>query len=114
MNRTEPKWKTLKAQGRSHYQDGNYAQALRAYQDALASLNNNSSSSSNPSFGGVRGGDSTECQLLLSNSVACRLKLGGREMALKAVEEAKQVRSQCRLRFTFHRNICVCVCALKN
>lgn len=33
-----------------------------------------------------------EHQILLSNVIACRLKIGGNEMAQKAVEDAKQVK----------------------
>ena len=36
-------------------------------------------------------------QILLSNVIACRLKIGGEEMANKAVEEAQQVRVACWL-----------------
>ena len=83
-NDTETRWRTLKAQGKSHYEEGNYSQALQAYQDALKSLGNQPRS--------LISAESTERQILLSNSVACRIKLGGRDMALKAVEEAKEVR----------------------
>lgn len=40
---------------------------------------------------------SSEHQILLSNVVACRLKIGGSEMIEKAVEEAKKVRIICRI-----------------
>mmetsp|Transcript_2647 Transcript_2647/g.4802 ORF Transcript_2647/g.4802 Transcript_2647/m.4802 type:complete len:426 (-) Transcript_2647:52-1329(-) len=68
-------WREYKEQGKRHYESGNYSQALRAFRSSL-----------NPDLGCPR----IEQQILLSNAVACRLKIGGTAMAEVAVKEAKQ------------------------
>jgi tetratricopeptide (TPR) repeat protein len=64
-----------KERGSSHFQRGDYEAALNAYKQALR-----------PDLECP----SSEQQLLLSNIVACRLKIGGRAQAEAAVEAAKQ------------------------
>ena len=97
-------WITIKNQGRDYYHNSNYKQALICFQQALTRLeqeyqqhqqqnqedqrnNNNHNHNSYNEF------YNKESQVLLSNSVACRLKIGDREMIIVAIEEAKKVRN---------------------
>jgi hypothetical protein len=73
---TNLSWFQHKEEGKVHFQNGEYSQALASYRAAL--------SASCPE---------SEKQVLLSNIVACRLKIGGPAMHAAAVEEAKQVSS---------------------
>ena len=75
---TEPSWKKHKENGKHHFENGNYEEALASWNEALKVE--------------YEAPDS-ERQILLSNLVACRLKIGGNDMAEAAVEEAKQVRA---------------------
>jgi tetratricopeptide (TPR) repeat protein len=68
-------WMHHKEQGRVYYVDGQYDEALASYRAAL-----------NP----VLECPATEAQILRSNVVACRLKLGGVAQAAAAVQDAKQ------------------------
>ena len=74
-------WKTYKEEGRTHYQNANYEEALISFQKAIQQAENN----------GAVVVPQVEHEILLSNSVACRLKIGGPEMDFVAVEEAKKV-----------------------
>ena len=67
-------WRECKDRGRDAFNAERYHDALSAYRSALA-------------FSGI---PDAERQVVLSNVVACRLKLGGPAMASAAVEEAKQ------------------------
>jgi hypothetical protein len=80
-------WQTLKEEGRNHFQNSNYTQALISFQEALKKGREQEDQSSHTI-------SNLEKQILLSNSVACRLKIGGAEMACVAIEEAKQVRTK--------------------
>ena len=86
-------WKTHKEEGKVHYQNSNYEEALISFQKAIRQAGNRSSSGGGSDGGNGRGGavPQVEHEILLSNSVACRLKIGGPEMAFVAVEEAKKV-----------------------
>lgn len=67
-----------KDQGKNHFERQEYAQALASYRAALS-----------PEF--TTSPPRDEKQIILSNIVACRLKIGGAAMASAAIEEAKQV-----------------------
>ena len=67
-------WREYKDRGRDAFNAERYDDALGAYRSALA-------------FSGM---PDAERQVVRSNVVACRLKIGGPEMASAAVEEAKQ------------------------
>jgi tetratricopeptide (TPR) repeat protein len=67
-------WSAHKEQGKRHWNASQYEEALASYRAALAS-------DSCPA---------AEKQILLSNIIACRLKIGGAVQAAVAVEEAKQ------------------------
>lgn len=67
-------WRLYKDRGRDAFTAERYHDALGAYRSALA-------------FSGI---PDAERQVVLSNVVACRLKIGGPAMASAAVEEAKQ------------------------
>ena len=69
----------LKHQAKRHYEDGNFQAALETFQASLAAATPASSSVS-----------ATDRQILLSNIVACRLRLGGTEQAQAAVQDAQQ------------------------
>jgi len=111
-------WRESKDAGRQAFLDSNYPQALFHYSEAIDKLLLSSASSSSPASAaeerlrvdqhgrsGSTAGSSRvglqqqhhpfqhEHQILLSNVIACRLKIGGTDMAEKAVEEAKQVSS---------------------
>lgn len=68
-------WRSLKNQGNQAFARGEYQQALDSYKTALAA---------------ELEAPRAERQILLSNLVACRLKLGGLTHATAAVEEAKE------------------------
>jgi len=96
-------WRGWKERGKQAYLRGDYASALQAYSQALqrqhnallgtGSSNNNSNSNNNSSN---RNNDFSlfpsrlDQQILLSNMVACRLKLGGAPQAEAAVANAKK------------------------
>ena len=99
-------WITIKNQGRDYYHNSNYKQALICFQQALTRLeqeyqqhqqhnqedqrnNNNNNNHNHNSYNEFY---NKESQILLSNSLACRLKIGDREMLIVAIEEAKKVR----------------------
>jgi hypothetical protein len=69
-------WTSHKLAGKDHFERGNYEEALTCYRSAL-----------NPEYNCPP----AERQIILSNVVACRLKLGGPAQARAAVEDAKQV-----------------------
>jgi len=71
---TRKAWREYKEMGKRHFQGGNFTAALDSYQSAI----------NHPSL------PKAERAILLSNSIACRLKIGTREMALIAVDEAKK------------------------
>lgn len=82
-------WREWKTRAAKQFQDGNYDAALYSYTQALRpDLNNNSNGSSSSSSSISI--SSSDRQILLSNIVACRLKIGGRTQAAAAVETAKQ------------------------
>lgn len=67
-------WMGLKEQGKQHFERGDYEQALASYRAALS-----------PEFHIPN----QEKQLILSNTVACRLKIGGQAQARAAVQDAQ-------------------------
>lgn len=79
-------WSNDSDLGATSFSSQNYHEALRHYSNALEKLHIGESSS---------GGDSTERkkqhQILLSNVIACRLKIGGDEMISRSIGEAKEV-----------------------
>jgi tetratricopeptide (TPR) repeat protein len=68
-------WPQHKQQARDYYESGQYEEALASYRAAL-----------NPEYECP----AIEAQILRSNVVACRLKLGGDAQAAAAVQDAKQ------------------------
>ena len=91
-------WKESKDAGKIAFTNQNYPEALNQYCKAIkqlltsssSNLNNEGSSSSSSS----RNDDNNhteEHQILLSNVIACRLKIGGSDMINLAVEDAKKV-----------------------
>ena len=77
-------WSESKDKGKHFFSQGDYNAALSSYLTALDQLT---------SLETRDGGNdkSNDKQILLSNVVACRLKIGGEAMATQAVEDAKQV-----------------------
>lgn len=69
-------WSAYKQQGKTNYDEQNFGAALTYYSAAL-----------NPELSCPP----VERQVILSNMVACRLKIGGPAHARAAVENAKQV-----------------------
>jgi hypothetical protein len=67
-------WIQFKEDGKKLFSQENFKGALTSYHEALAIA------------------PDQEKQILLSNIVACRLKIGGPAMAAAAVEDAKKVR----------------------
>ena len=77
-NNNNKTWQECKEEGRLYYETNNqYSQALSSFRNALLI---------------EKECPSMERQILLSNVVACRLKIGGRENIDFAVEESKEVR----------------------
>ena len=88
-------WKESKDEGKAAFTNQNYPEALNQYCKAIeqltsssSNLNNNEGSSSS---GRNDNNHTEEHQILLSNVIACRLKIGGSEMINLAVEDAKKV-----------------------
>jgi tetratricopeptide (TPR) repeat protein len=71
-------WRALKDQGRVEYDRGNYEQALSLYQQALSSAATAGLSSTTSIL---------DRQVILSNIVACRLKLGQNDRAVQDAQE---------------------------
>ena len=72
-------WVAYKEQGKVQFERGDYEGALASYSRAL-----------NPNLHCP----ASERQIILSNIVACRLKIGGPAQARAAIENAKQVREE--------------------
>jgi hypothetical protein len=81
-------WKFLKEEGKQQFKNGEYTEALVSFQKALKKIEDDPTGSQRRI--GILA-PKVEREILLSNSVACRLKIGGPEMAYVAVEEAKKV-----------------------
>eukprot|EP00985_Skeletonema_marinoi_P020137 scaffold11801_cov103-Skeletonema_marinoi.AAC.2 len=75
-------WTEYKDAGKIAFSQGNFQSALSSYLTALEEL-----TSEERRDGSDKSNDK---QILLSNVVACRLKIGGGDMATQAIEEAKQ------------------------
>mmetsp|Transcript_5626 Transcript_5626/g.9226 ORF Transcript_5626/g.9226 Transcript_5626/m.9226 type:complete len:408 (-) Transcript_5626:940-2163(-) len=75
-------WTEFKDAGKIAFSQGNFDLALSSYLNALEEL-----TSEERRDGSDKSNDK---QILLSNVVACRLKIGGDAMTTQAVEEAKQ------------------------
>lgn len=71
-------WKQLKTEGRDHYNNKNYVEALGKFREALMILTNSNLN------------NNTEKQLLLSNIVACRLNIGGDSQNSAALLDAER------------------------
>jgi hypothetical protein len=93
-------WRESKDAAAKAYRAERWVDALDHYTSALDQLSSSSSSKEDVQrrdevagrgCGGGRG-VSSDHQILLSNVIACRLKIGGTDMVVKAVEEAKKVR----------------------
>jgi hypothetical protein len=85
-------WTTYKDLGARSFSSNNYHEALAHYTRAIDLLSSHTNGEGNEANEVER-----QHQILLSNVIACRLKIGGEEMANKAVEEAQQVRVACWL-----------------
>jgi len=91
-----------KEAARQAFTDENYPEALSLYTKALDQLSENGSSQQHDASTIL-----SERQILLSNVIACRLKIGGEDMASTAVEEAKEVR-------WFTHVVTCCYCEVRN
>ena len=92
-------WRESKDAAAEAYRAERWVDALDHYSSALDQLSSSSSKEDvqrrdeDAGRGGGGGrGVSSDHQILLSNVIACRLKIGGTGMVEKAVEEAKKVR----------------------
>jgi hypothetical protein len=77
-----------KDDGKRAFIENRFSDALGHYLTAIDEILTTSSSTE----GANSSSSNSEHQILLSNVVACRLKIGGTDMIAKAVEEAKKVR----------------------
>ena len=77
-------WKESKDAGQQAFVNENYPEALNQYTKAIDLLTSGEQAGSSNT-------NTKEHQVLLSNVIACRLKIGGVDMATKAVEDSKQV-----------------------
>ena len=89
-------WKESKDEGKVAFTNQNYPEALNQYckaiQQLTSSSNNSNINEGNSSSSSRNDSNHTEeHQILLSNVIACRLKIGGSEMINLAVEDAKKV-----------------------
>lgn len=78
-NNIPQSWQDFKEEGKRHFRNSNYTQALVSFREALEIIEREEDPNSYVE----------ERQALLSNSVACRLKIGDTEMKIVAIEEAK-------------------------
>ena len=78
-------WKESKDAGQQAFVNENYPEALHQYTNAIDLL------TSGEQCAGSSNTNTKEHQVLLSNVIACRLKIGGVDMVTKAVEDSKQV-----------------------
>jgi hypothetical protein len=76
-----------KEDGKRAFIENRFSDALGHYLTAIDQILTSSSTEGTSSTS-----SNSEHQILLSNVVACRLKIGGTDMIEKAVEEAKKVR----------------------
>ncbi|KAL3827196.1 hypothetical protein ACHAXA_006751 [Cyclostephanos tholiformis] len=90
-------WKESKDAGQKAFSENKFYEALHHYSTAIDQLSSSSSSSEEDvrrrdEGSRVVGGGrvASDHQILLSNVVACRLKIGGSDMVEKAVDEAKK------------------------
>ena len=81
-------WSEYSDQGASCFSSQNYIDALGHYSRALEKLSNTDDSPDNSER-------KKEHQILLSNVIACRLKIGGEDMIDMALREANEVRYAC-------------------
>ena len=79
-------WTESKDAGKLAFSQGNFESALSKYLTALEQLSSEERRD---------GSDKSDKQILISNVVACRLKIGGEDMATQALEDAKQVSCYC-------------------
>ena len=84
-------WKESKDAGQQAFIDGNYNSALLHYEKAIDELLTSTSSSNNEGNSSYSSSHKNEHQVLLSNVIACRLNIGGIDMATLAVEDGKKV-----------------------
>jgi hypothetical protein len=83
-----------KDDGKRAFIENRFSDALGHYLTAIDEILTTSSSTEGASSSNSSSSN-REHQILLSNVVACRLKIGGIDMIEKAVEEAKKVRFFC-------------------
>jgi tetratricopeptide (TPR) repeat protein len=97
-NASTSSWRGWKERGKIAYLRGDYASALQNYLQAVqrqhnsfgANTNANSNNNSNSSVRDFSFPSRLDQQILLSNTIACRLKLGGAPQAEAAVVTAKK------------------------
>merc|ERR1711862_851508 len=83
-------WKELKEKGTSYYENQMYEEALESYRLSLAYYNNSSEQKQQGQYKNDMVTTNLEKQRLLSNIVACRLKLGTRAQAEVALIDAER------------------------
>ncbi len=81
-------WRETKDLGKAAFADERYNESLSHYITAIDQLLAEGEQDRVPNGSNHH---INEHQILLSNVIACRLKIGGVDMAEKAVEEAKKV-----------------------
>ena len=84
-------WRESKDAGKQAFTEGKYDESLSFYSRALEQLTEDEHDEGNSNGNGGSGSTVNEHQILLSNVIACRLKIGGEEMATTAIAEAKKV-----------------------
>ena len=86
-------WQDFKEEGKRHFRNANYTEALVSFQEALGKIETEEQQQQQQQQTGSNSINFIEeRQILLSNSVACRLKINDTEMKIVAIEEAKKVR----------------------
>lgn len=83
-------WRGWKERGKQAYLNGDYASALQNYSQALQRQNNILNNMLNGDNNNFLPPSKLDRQVLLSNMVACRLKLGGAPQAEAAVTNAQK------------------------
>ena len=108
-------WQDTKDAAKQAFTSAHYSDSLTLYLEAIDQLlaedTPSSTSTSNDENSNHRKEHTNEHQILLSNVIACRLKIGGEEMATKAIDEAKKVSTH-ELSLIYHMgDICLLLIA---
>lgn len=107
-------WQDTKDAAKQAFTSAHYSDSLTLYLEAIDQLlaeDATSTTSNDENSSNHRKEHTNGHQILLSNVIACRLKIGGEGMAAKAIDEAKKVSTH-ELSLIYHMgDICLLLIA---